>query len=106
MRVLGIDLAAARKKTYACTLREEAGALRAKLHARCDDATLRVLAEGCTKVAIDAPFGWPRAFIDALEAHRRFEGWPAPDNEAPEMFRAELQLPRDGPSHHAHPAPA
>jgi hypothetical protein len=90
MGVLGIDLAAAPKRTYACTLDEHGGALRAEVHAACDDDALRTLAAGRGKVAIDAPFGWPRAFVDALDAHRRFEAWPAPDDEPPETFRTEL----------------
>ena len=92
MTVLGIDLAAAPKKTYACRLAEHAGVLRAELHADCDDDSLRFLADGCKKVAIDAPFGWPSAFVDAVDAHRRFAAWPAPDDEAPETFRAELSF--------------
>ncbi|MDO8212930.1 DUF429 domain-containing protein [Conexibacter sp. CPCC 206217] len=92
MRVLGIDLAASKKTTFACVLEEGSEDLRVKLHARCDDATLLGLADGAEKVAIDAPFGWPRAFIDALAAHRRFEAWPAPDDDRPELFRAELSF--------------
>jgi predicted nuclease with RNAse H fold len=88
MGVLGIDLAAGAKKTYACLL--EAG--RAELFAGCDDARLLELADGCEKVAIDAPFGWPRAFVEALLAHRRFEAWPAPDDGPPETFRATLSF--------------
>ena len=70
MSVLGIDLAAGVKKTYACVLRLEEGSLRAELHGRCGDERLVALAAGCEKVAIDAPFGWPRDFVDALDAHR------------------------------------
>jgi len=50
------------------------------------------LAKGRQKVAIDASFGWPRAFVDALDAHRRFEAWPAPDDGAPETYRAALSF--------------
>lgn len=92
MRVLGIDLAAGAKKTYACALEDEDGALRAELFAGCADEQLLALAEGKQKVAIDAPFGWPRAFVDALDAHRRFEAWPAPDDGPPEAFRAALSF--------------
>jgi predicted nuclease with RNAse H fold len=92
MTVLGIDLAAGPKKTYACVLRARAGSLCAELHERCDDRRLLELAAGCLKVAVDAPFGWPREFVLALEAHRRFETWPAPDEGAPEVFRAALSF--------------
>jgi hypothetical protein len=92
MSVLGIDLAAGASKTYACVLDDDDGALRAELFAGCDDDRLLALAEGREKVAIDSPFGWPRAFVDALAAHRRFEAWPAPDNGPPETFRAALSF--------------
>ncbi|MEA2278750.1 MAG: hypothetical protein QOC78_3710 [Solirubrobacteraceae bacterium] len=92
MDVLGVDLAAGAKKTYACVLDARDGVLHGELFAGCDDATLLGLAEGCEKVAIDAPFGWPREFVDALEAHRRLEAWPAPDDANPEVFRAALSF--------------
>jgi len=92
MTVLGIDLAAGAKKTYACALVDRDGELGAELFAGCDDDRLLALAEGRQKVAIDAPFGWPRAFVEALDAHRRFEMWPAPDDGPPETFRAALSF--------------
>jgi hypothetical protein len=36
--------------------------------------------------------GWPREFVEALNAYRRFEPWPAPDEGAPETFRAALSF--------------
>ena len=92
MSVLGIDLAAGAKKTYACVLDTQGGRLRGELFAGCDDARLLGLADGRDKIAIDAPFGWPRAFVDALVAHRGFEAWPAPDDGPPETFRAGLSF--------------
>lgn len=92
MSVLGIDLAARAKKTYACVLEDGAGTLAGELFAGCDDDRLLELAEGRAKVAIDAPFGWPRAFVNALDAHRRFEPWPAPDDGLPDAFRAALSF--------------
>lgn len=92
MSVLGIDLAASAKKTYACVLEPADGDLRAELVGGCDDDTLLELAGGCDKVAIDAPFGWPNDFVDALNAHRAFGAWPAPDDESPEIFRASLSF--------------
>lgn len=92
MSVLGIDLAAGARKTYGCVLELHDGAMRAELFAGCDDDRLLALAEGRKKVAIDAPFGWPGAFVDALVAHRRFEAWPAPDEGPPEAFRSTLSF--------------
>ncbi|HEX8206428.1 MAG TPA: DUF429 domain-containing protein [Solirubrobacteraceae bacterium] len=90
--VLGIDLAAGAKKTYACTLDEAGEKLVARVAGGCGDAELLALGAGRRKVAIDAPFGWPRAFVDALEGHRRFDRWPAPDDGPPETFRASLSF--------------
>lgn len=89
-RVLGIDLSAATPKTYACTLVVQAGSLEASIDAGCDDACLLELAKGCSKVAIDAPFGWPSAFVDAIDDHRSGRAWPAPDEGDPAVFRASL----------------
>jgi hypothetical protein len=90
--VLGIDLAAGAKKTYACSVDCRDGRLQAELFAGCDDDELLKLAQKRRRVAIDAPFGWPNEFIDALNAHRIAEAWPAPENGSPETFRASLSF--------------
>jgi Protein of unknown function (DUF429) len=92
MTVLGIDLAASNKKTYACVLQPVRGELHAEVHAGCDDDELLDLAKGRRKVALDAPFGWPNDFVDALNAHRAGAAWPAPDDQAPQAFRASLSF--------------
>jgi hypothetical protein len=92
VRVLGIDLSAQAKNTFACVLEGEGAELNAEVHPACDDAKLLELATGCTKVAIDAPFGWPDDFVDALVAHRAGAAWPAPDDPKPETFRASLSF--------------
>ncbi len=92
MGVLGIDLAARAKKTYACALDASEGTLHATIIAGCDDVRLRELAVDRDKVAIDAPFGWPREFVEALDAHRRFHPWPAPDDGRDDAFRAALSF--------------
>jgi hypothetical protein len=75
VRVLGVDLAAQAAKTYACVLDDRGGGLHGEIDPGSDDERLRALAAGCRKVAIDAPFGWPNEFIDALNAHRRRKTW-------------------------------
>ncbi|HMJ33917.1 MAG TPA: DUF429 domain-containing protein [Baekduia sp.] len=92
MTVLGIDLAAGAPKTYACLLEPSDDQLHARIAAGCGDEELRQMAHGCAKVAIDAPFGWPDPFVDALVAHRAANAWPAPDDEPPEIFRASLSF--------------
>lgn len=92
MSVLGIDLAAGRDKTYACALNARSGRLVAEVFERCDDRALLELARGRKKVAIDAPFGWPNEFVDALVAHRTGGPWPEHDEDAPETLRAALRF--------------
>jgi predicted nuclease with RNAse H fold len=92
MRVLGIDLAAQAKKTYACVLEHRDGKLEARLHGGCGDDELIKLAKGCVKVGIDAPFGWPDEFVSAVTAHRDRLPWPAPPDPDTSVFRRLLSL--------------
>ncbi len=92
MSVLGIDLAAEPTKTYACTLDARDGRLDARLFRSCDDDRLLALAEGRARIGIDAPFGWPNAFVDAVSAHRDGRPWLAPPDGEPRAFRASLSF--------------
>jgi len=93
---LGVDLAASPDRTWACTLEEtEDGAICATLHARCDDDELLARSVGRTRVGIDAPFGWPSAFVEALAAHQAGQPWPAlDDDDDPKRFRDQLRFRR------------
>ena len=73
MRVLGIDLSPSARKSGACVLECGEGALRASVSVDNDDERLFALAEGCEKVAIDAPFGWPDGFIDPVGGAEAFD---------------------------------
>ena len=67
MRILGIDLASQPARTAACLLDMEDGRVFAStLHRGCDDQILDTLAAQADAIGIDAPFGWPRAFRDAV----------------------------------------
>lgn len=79
-KVLGVDLAAQPKKTYACTLEVGKGQLVAHVHPSCDDDELVERAAGCAKVAIDAPFGWPVDFVEAVTQHQERGRWPAAED--------------------------
>lgn len=79
--MLGIDLAAQPTKTCACVLESEGTRLTARLHAGCDDEELTALVDGCRKVAIDAPFGWPEAFVGAVAGHHDGKRWPKPGED-------------------------
>jgi Protein of unknown function (DUF429) len=43
-------------------------------------------AKGPTKVAIDAPFGWPEPFVRAIAAHGGMEPWPTGPGEDRKPF--------------------
>ena len=76
MRVAGIDLAAQPKTTAACVIDRGTVTFAA---AGLDDDALSDVVAGCEKVGIDAPFGWPSSFVDAVVAHRARAPWPDTD---------------------------
>src|SRR5215211_6070682 len=43
------------------------------------------------KVGIDAPFGWPDQFVDAVSAHRNRAGWPG-SGEDQDIYRFHLSF--------------
>jgi predicted nuclease with RNAse H fold len=72
MITLGIDLSSQPKDTAACLVEwhgDHINAREAVLH--CDDATLDALIRQADAVGIDAPLGWPEAFVRAVG------GWTA-----------------------------
>jgi hypothetical protein len=99
---LGIDLASQPAKTGLCAVEWRGG-----------EAILRVLAAGShegtslhdkflvtairglrldfggvpiTKAAIDAPFGWPEPFVEAVVSHQHGDGWPSLIDEKRKRF--------------------
>jgi len=75
---LGIDLAGQPAGTAACLLASEGSrATAAALLVDLDDAALGSLRDRADVVAIDAPFGWPRAFTAALSGWVAERTWPA-----------------------------
>jgi predicted nuclease with RNAse H fold len=78
----GVDLAAQPKVTAACAVAWLEGQARIeRLECPLDDeAILRMIADYApTKVAIDAPFGWPDAFVAAVVAWHADDRWPVAD---------------------------
>lgn len=75
MRMLGIDLASQPTRTAACLLDWHDGrVVGCALERGCDDATLDALARQADAIGIDAPFGWPRPFREAVGSWKH-ESW-------------------------------
>ena len=92
MRTLGIDLAAQPANTSACAIDWGPGVpLVSELGAGLDDAALLDAIDGADKVGIDAPFGWPDDFVDAVSAHRNRSGWPG-SGEDQDVYRFHLSF--------------
>jgi hypothetical protein len=73
----GIDLAAQPSKTAACLVAwTRDGAHLVRLAVGADDDLLTELRTGAAMTAIDAPFGWPVPFVDAVNAWRDQVSWP------------------------------
>lgn len=76
---LGIDLAAQAKVTAACAVVWlEGRATIERLECPLDDDLIvqKIVAYTPTKVAIDAPFGWPDTLVAALTAWHEGQPWP------------------------------
>jgi predicted nuclease with RNAse H fold len=92
VRTLGIDLAAQPTNTSACAIEWGPGRpIVSGLRSGLDDAFLLDAIEGADKVAIDAPFGWPDEFVDAVSAHRNGAGWPG-SGEDQDLYRFQLSF--------------
>ncbi|MGP4030835.1 DUF429 domain-containing protein [Pseudarthrobacter sp. 1C304] len=70
MRTLGVDLAAAAKKTAAAVVEwGDGGARLAHLDLGVDDAEVVRLFGTCEMTGIDCPVGWPDAFLPFIAGH-------------------------------------
>lgn len=81
MNTLGIDLSAQPKETAACLLEwGDSSCPIARFTVGLDNDALLALIETTspTKVAIDAPFGWPVPFVEAVGGYAASGRWPAP----------------------------
>jgi hypothetical protein len=79
---LGVDLAAQRAKTAVCVIAwEPPSAEIMRLSLGLDDDHLLALVDEFApeKIAIDAPFGWPRPFVAAVVTYASTGDWPAGD---------------------------
>ena len=78
MRVMGVDLAAKPEATGAVVLKAiDAMHWRAvELSGRPTDDALVSAAGQVDIIGVDSPLGWPRAFVEAVDAHHSFRPWP------------------------------
>lgn len=92
MKTLGIDLAAQPVNTSTCLI-DWTGEFPAVTDLRSgvtDDELLDAISFA-DKVAIDAPFGWPDQFVEAVTAHRNRAGWPG-SGEDQDVYRFHLSF--------------
>ena len=84
MVTLGVDLASQAQKTATCLIRWDGGSA----HVEClkigleDSALLELFGRpdtGPDKIGIDAPFGWPGDFVEAIHKHWNSMHWPSVD---------------------------
>jgi len=78
MRTLGVDLSSQPTGTAACLVEWSSAGPRivTLLAPPVDDDKVCELAVGADRVAIDAPFGWPTAFVDAITMNAAGKPWP------------------------------
>jgi len=74
---LGVDLAANPKRTAVCEIHwaDGKGEIRDARVGATDDELLDAF-ERADKVGIDAPFGWPDAFVESVTAYHEGKPWP------------------------------
>ena len=96
MRVVGIDLAASPATTGVVVLDDGAGSWAARAIAEeADDDLLVDVVRGAGAVGVDAPLGWPDAFVAAVAAHHRFEHWSGTTDRRPMTHRRTDVVTRD-----------
>ncbi len=88
VRTLGVDLAAAAKKTAAAVIEWDDGAARlAHLSLDVGDEEILRLFGTSAMTGIDCPLGWPDAFLPFIAGHLSFEAHPVLDHDGIEGRR-------------------
>ena len=78
MVTLGVDLAAQPKKTATSLICWDSIPARVELLSTgMQDSDLHKLFKQACKIGIDAPFGWPRPFVRAIQRYSTATEWPA-----------------------------
>ena len=93
MLTAGIDLAAQAANTGAALVAwQPGGAALLELAIGVDDDACCALVQRAERTGIDAPFGWPDAFVAAVAAHHTHGAWPEDSRLDPNTFRRGLRL--------------
>jgi hypothetical protein len=83
MKTLGIDLASQPAKTASCTIdwsHPEGAEVVDWTSTATDDQLIELMDDpSMEKVGIDAPFGWPADYVEALAQYRDHRKWPERD---------------------------
>jgi predicted nuclease with RNAse H fold len=92
MVTLGIDLAAEPKSTAGCAIEwsDRRASVRWVSTGLVDDEILR-RASSADVIGIDAPFGWPTYFVEAIVAHHAGKRWPVAQWDKPSRRRLRLR---------------
>ncbi|MGW4480921.1 DUF429 domain-containing protein [Rhodococcus triatomae] len=78
MRTVGVDLAAEPSRTALAVVEWEPGSARVvDVRLGATDADIVATVTPTDRVGIDAPFGWPDAFVEFVTAHHRGDPGPA-----------------------------
>lgn len=91
---LGIDLSSNPAKTAACLIHwgEEGGRVERLVvgssSTPLENDDLLALIHAADLTGIDAPFGWPTPFVEAVRSWDGFSGWPTPASLASLRYRA------------------
>lgn len=90
VRVVGVDLAAEPARTAVAVLRWDDGkAVVEELRVGADDQAVLAALTTADKAGIDAPFGWPEAFIAFVAAHQAGDV-PVPGDLTGQQWRRQL----------------
>jgi hypothetical protein len=98
MRTVGIDLSASLDNTAAAVITwGTAAAVVEAPRVRCRDAEIVALLAGLgpgDRAAVDSPFGWPVAFVQAVAAHAAHQPWPGRGSDSTVHRLSELRFRR------------
>ena len=93
MTTLGIDLAAEPRDTGGCAIEWTRDAATVQwVSTGLDDEEILHRARAADVVGIDAPFGWPSYFVEAISAHHAGRKWPVEAWEKASRRRLRLRV--------------